>query len=630
MEREQAITDSLFLKTVSCPLKLYHLRHNKRLRKPYLPFKQRNKLQLRDAVALHYQNRKFTSDSVREAESETLTWMKEENVAICGAVVRWEGFLTRIPLLLKSGNTLTIVQIHGKLRKRSHPEVVTPPVHGRTTGGYLLKAAYRMEVLKNAYPGCEYHVELFFPDKRYRAKLDNLLKLVSTTDKYCVSLPLQNELSQLFTKLEATAATDHVRMSIPGVISHSSATGESVSDVMKRMRTTDWSQKNPFGVDVHQGCRSCDFRKTGGDEVPGCWYQFFGGSEKKYPEKHLFELIGHGNMDELEHENFFQEDMPVKPYVATFEKLRELNPGPITIQQRRELQILRAHSRKVPQVWVKPGRFGFENLQYPLHFIDFEAATYALPMQRGGKAYNPVYFQFSCHTLYENGEIVHSEWLDEKKADGYPHVEFVRQLGKIESIYRGNLIQYSPFESQALRYLLREMKRNSMVYEEEISILQNLLYEKGETHKHRFFDLSRSVREGYYNKFMDGGIGLKQVLQSIFQLKKNRGELFRGHIRIFDMNLDFQQIAEPDAGFDPYSVLQHQVYKIDDGAAAMNAYISLKSNLLSSEESQIIPTLLRRYCAMDSYALIIIYQHLKELLEQEGTLNGIRIDNESE
>lgn len=620
------ITDSIFLKTVSCPLKLYHLLQGKSLRKPYLPFKQRNKLQLRDAVAFQFPNRKFTSDAVREAETETLKWMSEESVTICGAVVRQGDFLTRIPILIKSGDNLTIVQIHGKLRKRSSPPVITPPVHSRTTAGYLLKAAYRLEILRDLYPGFNFHVELYFPDKRFRSGLDNLLKYISSTDIYSVSLPLYEDINRLFTKLEATEATENIRTCIPEIIAHTSAAGKSVSEVMKKINSTDWSKGNQFGVEVHRECRNCDFRRPVSEDLSGCWNQFFVNSGINYPDKHIFELIGHGNQDDLEDGNYFQEQVPVASHASSFERLRQQDLDVITIQQRRDLQILKAHGEKVPQAWLKPAKFGFDHLEFPLHFIDFEAATYALPMQRGGKAYSPVYFQFSCHTLYENGEIVHSEWLDEQKDRGYPHREFVRRLGRVESIFNGNLIQYSPFESQALRYLLQEMNRNSMLFKDEIRVLQNLLYKGGDTQNHRFFDLSKSVREGYYNEYMEGSIGLKQVLQSIFQLKKCRGDQFNDKIQIFDMDLDLQKFSDPKTGFDPYTELQHPVYEIDDGAAAMNAYISLKSDLLSSEESQIIPTLLRRYCAMDSYALLIIYKHLNEMVEQSLSADDLFVD----
>jgi len=58
----------------------------------------------------------------------------------------------------------------------------------------------------------------------------------------------------------------------------------------------------------------------------------------------------------------------------------------------------------------------------------------------------------------------------------------------------------------------------------------------------------------------------------------------------------------------------------------MNAYISLKSGLLSNKEKEIVPNLLRRYCAMDSYALFIIYRHLKNLISLDKSSGEVVID----
>ena len=247
-------------------------------------------------------------------------------------------------------------------------------------------------------------------------------------------------------------------------------------------------------------------------------------------------------------------------------------------------------------------------------------------MHRNGGAYHPVYFQFSCHTLRKNGEVTHSEWLDDREESGYPHVDFVHQLASVNDIFSGSLIQYSPFESQALRYLLQEMNRNSMLYEKEIRDLKNLLYVDGNTNNHRIFDLSKSVREGYYNRFMSGSIGLKQVLNSIFQLNSHLNKPVKNKFKIYDKIVDFEKITADRSGYNPYIELQDPIYSVDDGESAMNAYISLKSGLLSNKEKEIIPNLLRRYCAMDSYALFIIYSHLKKLISIDQGSGEVVID----
>ncbi|WP_069132460.1 DUF2779 domain-containing protein [Rhodohalobacter halophilus] len=619
------INDSLFLKSISCPLKFHFVRSGFHNRKPYLPFKQRNKLLLRDILASKYADAIQTSDSVQEAIKETDKLLERDSVTICGAVVKWGDFVTRIPLLSKRGNVYTIVQIHGKLRRRQHGGVVPVPPLSKSTEGYLVKAAYRMAILQKALMPDDCKVEFFFPDKRYRSGFDNLLLDLKSNQKNSDREKLRDEIDHLFTSMDATAATEAAIIAIPESIAHHQIAGRSIYDVLTDLSEGNFSHPNSLNVTPHEECGRCEFRGEGSDSEARCWNSYFDGDRKSFPEKHVFDLIGHGNQQLLSEEKYFQEDCPLPDEATSFDKLRKNNPRAITIQQRRELQLLKAHHKKIPDVWLKSNALGFDQILYPLHFIDFEAATYAIPMKRGMGAYSPVYFQFSCHTLYESGEIVHAEWLDDRADSGYPHLEFIHQLGKVDSIFDGNLIQYSPFESQALRFLLQEMERNSMLYSKEIDILKRLLYKDGEHHNHRIFDLSRSVREGYYNKFMDGSIGLKQILQSVFKLKVLSGQSGQSVANIYDREVDFSKVNH-QTNFDPYSLLQHSTYKIDDGEAAMNAYISLKTGRLSKEESAEIPTLLRRYCAMDSYALFIIYEHLLELMRNSSNYENAVIE----
>lgn len=625
MAKRTEMNDSIFLKSISCPLKNYHILEGHRNRKPYLPFKQRNKLQLRDVLASKFSDTVQTPDSVSLAAEATERFLKQENVTICGAVVKWGNFITRIPILSKKGKTYTIIQIHGKLRKRQNAGVVPVPVLSKSTEAYLIKAAYRLAVLKNVLKPDDCQVQFCFPDKRYRAGFDNVLQTLNSSNTAGSVSEIESEIDNLFTTMDATAATESVLKAIPESVAHSRVAGRSVTDVM--MDLTDGKFSGPEKLEIlpHEECGRCEFRDKDPDNSANCWSTFFDGNNKTYPKRHIFELIGHGNQELLSEGIYYQEDCPLPEGATSFEAIRKRNPHAITIQHRRELQLLKAHGREVPNVWLKPKSLGFDQLTYPLHFIDFEAATYAIPMKRAVGAYSPVYFQFSCHTLFESGEIVHTEWLDDKYDSGYPHLDFIKQLGNVDSIFEGNLVQYSPFESQALRFLLQEMKWNSMLYGEEIDILERLLYKDGETHNHRVFDLSKSVREAYYNRYMGGSIGLKQILQSIFRLKEMNKAPFTKLDKVYDRGIDFSRVNR-EVNYDPYSFLQDPVYKIDDGEAAMNAYISLKSGLLSDEESAVIPTLLKRYCAMDSYALFIIYDHLLELMADPSKYDQVAID----
>ncbi|MEX1995494.1 MAG: DUF2779 domain-containing protein [Candidatus Saccharimonadales bacterium] len=53
-------------------------------------------------------------------------------------------------------------------------------------------------------------------------------------------------------------------------------------------------------------------------------------------------------------------------------------------------------------------------LQYPLHFLDYEAIAAALPLYKGYKPYQQIPFQYSLHTLPKpDGKLGHYEFLDQ-------------------------------------------------------------------------------------------------------------------------------------------------------------------------------------------------------------------------
>jgi hypothetical protein len=276
------------------------------------------------------------------------------------------------------------------------------------------------------------------------------------------------------------------------------------------------------------------------------------------------------------------------------------------------LQILQAKNLEVPSLWLKEGVKHLDELHYPLHFLDFEAATYALPMKKESRPYTPVYFQFSCHTLRENGELVHSEWLDLQDGSKHPHREFVCQLGEIPDIFDGTIMQYSPFEKQGINRLIADFKRNQNMYRYELDQLEKIRTPDSPGYDHRFFDVSRIIRDYYFNEFLDDSLGLKQVLKSILQWEKvsKTTGFFDKNIR--QMLFDGDDDQHKKIMIDPYMNIQKADFKISDGSDAMNGWLAMKNGLVSEGEKQIMPGILKKYCTLDSFALFVIFKHIKQ------------------
>ncbi|MDZ7718068.1 MAG: DUF2779 domain-containing protein [Balneolaceae bacterium] len=610
------INDDLFLNTVSCPLKFTHITNNCLNRdSSKLYFRQRNKLHIRDAIANRFENNRQTSNSTKDAANETKTWLKRDHVSICGAVIQHNLLLTRIPILVKEDEKLTIIQVHGKLRKRSEGDEIKPGIKKRSIIRYLLKAAYRLEVLRRNFPESEIDIHFYFPDKHFKSSAGNLH--LFDQPSLSGSERIEKQLNELFRKVRATDAVKHVSEQIPSEQSYQIFHGKSVSEAIQKIELLREDSTEQPKIDRHRSCKYCDFRLPGDKGAEGCWSQFFPTENIQHPEKHIFELIGQGNRAESENGTYYQEEAEFSRSFDSLKDLTDKNTPTITILNRRNLQILKARDREIPSLWLKQRIKLIDDLAYPLHFLDFEAATYALPMKKETRPYTPAYFQFSCHTLRENGELIHTEWLDMQAWDTHPHAEFVQQLGKVPGICEGTIMQYSPFEKQGVNRLIADLGREDIRYQDELEILEKIRRPKPQKYEHRFFDVSRIIRDYYFNEYLNDSLGLKQVLKSILQweqaseltdfLDDTMNEILYGETR-----------DQHKKNLDPYKNYQNSNFSINDGSDAMNAWLSFKNGLMSEDEKEVLPGILKKYCTLDSYALFVIFKHIKQFTKVMG------------
>lgn len=80
-----------------------------------------------------------------------------------------------------------------------------------------------------------------------------------------------------------------------------------------------------------------------------------------------------------------------------------------------------------PHIKQKQIEFFLNNLEYPLHFLDFETLSPAIPIFEGTRPYEQIPFQFSLHLLRKVGtKPEHRKFLAEGRND--PRAEFMRQL----------------------------------------------------------------------------------------------------------------------------------------------------------------------------------------------------------
>ncbi len=91
-----------------------------------------------------------------------------------------------------------------------------------------------------------------------------------------------------------------------------------------------------------------------------------------------------------------------------------------------------------------------KNLEYPLHFLDFETFQTAIPMFDGTKPYEQIPFQFSLHIVHKaEDEPEHRKFLADGRDDCRP--EFMRRL-KSSIQPSGSIVVFNaPFEKSRMK-----------------------------------------------------------------------------------------------------------------------------------------------------------------------------------
>lgn len=198
---------------------------------------------------------------------------------------------------------------------------------------------------------------------------------------------------------------------------------------------------------------------------------------------------------------------------------------------------------------------------YPLHFLDFETIAYPVPKWIGTKPYQQVPFQFSCHSLYEDGTITHNEYLSLDGAD--PRRDCAERLigclcGTNEKA--GAIVAYNAsFERKCVRDLSATIKD---------------LKKKLNDIESRIVDLLPVVRKYYYHRDQHGSWSIKSVLPTL--------------------------CPEMD-----YSNLE-----VKAGDEAQVAYLEAIDPHTSTERKKAIADALSAYCGRDTMALIEILNKL--------------------
>ena len=206
-------------------------------------------------------------------------------------------------------------------------------------------------------------------------------------------------------------------------------------------------------------------------------------------------------------------------------------------------------------------------LSYPLYFLDFETYQQVIPLYDNISPYQKIPFQYSLHYI-ENSvrDIKHLEFLAEPDKDPRRAIAeaLVRDIPKDVCVLAYNM----GFEKSVIATLAEQFP----------DLADHLIHIKNNI-KDLMIPFSK---RNYYTKDMKGKYSIKYVLPALF----------------------------PD---DP-SLNYHNLEDVHNGSEAMNAYADMGK--LSKEEQEKLRHSLLKYCELDTYAMVKIYEKLLEVTKE--------------
>lgn len=651
------LTKSRFKLGLECPNKLYFANKkneysNIKQENPFLLALASGGFQVEELARLHYPSgiliddaRSHGSYNYEEKVNETSELLKRENVVVFEGAFRFNNLFIRVDIIEKKGNKINLIEVKAKSFKKGDSKKDV-----RFVGDwkpYLFDVAFQKYVIEKAYP--QFHVTpfLMLADKDKTSSIDGLNQLFRVNKNNDKRTGIDVQKADL-KGMDINRISVLSLVNITGIVSM-------IEDNQYKITELDFEEsiiryaiayeEDAFydGEINFSACKKCEFKNNEVDSSLKSGFEFclkkkLNWSDADFKKPNAFEIWDFRSWKKLQEDNnvLLLSDI-------TQEHLGGLNLSDSGMSRTERQWIQIEKSRDIdsePYVLRDDLKNKIDNWPPPYNFIDFECSTSPLPFFKGQKPYQEVSFQFSHHILHENGRIEHANQFINVVQGEYPNFEFVRSLKSALEKNSGTVFMYSNYENAVLNRRLQEILTSEIDDKDElVEFIKSItLPSKDSTFrwdsKRPMVDLCKVVKDYYYNPHTKGSNSIKKVLPAVFEtsfLIRNKYSRSIGEISVssknFPENMIWLSLVNGKVK-DPYSILDPvtdelngdleflvEGEEIKDGGAAMVAYGMTQYTDMSENEREAIKQSLLKYCELDTLAMVMLFEHLRELTD---------------
>lgn len=653
----RVLSKSRFKLGLECPNKLYYTSNkeyaNIKNEDSFLEALAQGGFQVEELARLHYPGGNLIDEDTWEYEKAwnlTQTLLKQDNVIIYEAAFLFDGLYIKTDILVKKGNVIDLIEVKSK-SFLPDDDYLFIGKSGKMLAGwkpYLFDVAFQKYVMQSCYPHWKINLFIMMADKSKTASIDGLNQLFRITKK-------TNNRTGIISKVSTIEETGD---SVLGRKNVTEIIGEIESDKHKYHENLTFQESIALFKDLYENstyanwptsfssCKKCEYRLTESSDkslksgFKECFYKQHKWGEKEFNQPNIFDIYDFRKGSKL-----FQEGIIFKKDLTEDNIGLKVEAEKLTTSNRQWLQIEKEVNNDSSLYVDKAGLKGeLEKWKFPLHFIDFETSMSALPFNKGLKPYEQVAFQFSHHIYHESGKIEHANQYLNNTIGEFPNFKFVRALKDTLGNYEGTIFRYSYHENIILNAIYIQLKDSHEPDKEDLmNFIQTISHSKhgsaikwyGERDMVDLWDVEKRY---YYNPITKGSNSLKEVLpasinSSPYLLKKYSQSI--GDIDLTSKNFPDNHIwLKQDNGnvINPYRLLPpvfenwtedelvntlSEIEGIADGGAALTTYSKMQYTGMTQTEIDELSKALFKYCELDTLAMVMVYEHFKELAYAE-------------
>ncbi|PQJ74761.1 DUF2779 domain-containing protein [Polaribacter gangjinensis] len=649
----RVLSKSLFKLGLECPNKLYFTNDktfaNKKSEDTFLQSLAEGGFQVEELARLHYENGVFIdAESFEYNKPVDLTnkALLKDNVIIYEGAFSVNDYYVRCDIIEKKGNKIRLIEVKAKSFNPTDDYLFIGK-NGKLVSGwkpYLFDLAFQKKVVQMAFPSYEVEAYLMMADKTKKASIDGLNQLFRVPKN---GNP-RTEIVKRVTKIEEIGKSVLSEINVDSIINSilenkfSYYENLNFSEAMLLFREA-YKQKKYLNWPLKfSNCKACEFKTSEEEKQQGlksgfehCFKKQLNWSDADFKRPNAMEIWNYRGGNLIEENRLFLDDLTEDDLKVT-PIANKISPS-----ERQWIQVEKARTADASVYVEKEGlKAEMERWIFPLHFIDFETSTVALPFTVDRHPYEQVAFQFSHHVYHEDGTIEHRTEFISNTPGEFPNFIFARALKEALIHDDGSIFRFATHENSILNAIIQQLKNSSEADKEElISFLKTITVSKKDSAEswdgdRKMIDLNVIVKDYYYNPYTKGSNSIKAVLPASLnssEFLKKKYENCLEKINVSSKNFSGNHIwlsIKNNEIINPYKMLPplyegwdieeiedtvSEIENIADGGSALTAYAKLQYEDMTEKERGEITAGLLKYCELDTLAMVMIYEHLKEL-----------------